>query len=113
MRETTKATYNFTKKDIVNSISGLPLQELDCPVTLEIESCCLKTEIDLETGEPKPSASFKTIDGVYYSSISTNVYDAAFDLIDFIDDEKKAITVRIDKRKAKKSEREFLTMTIL
>lgn len=109
------STKNFTKKDAINSRSGIALQEVidhsTQQASLIISKCAAMQVDDEETGEKKNVTVLITDDGFCYTSISPTVYDCTDDLVDIIDEEGET-EVRIRLRKAQKSGRDFLSMFI-
>lgn len=110
MRETTKKTRNYTKRMNVNAAVGLSLKDVN--KQLKVNAAAMHIQTDNETGEVKYAGVLVDVDGTIYSFISKAVVDVMPDVIDIIEEEGE-IDVRIDKRKSKDSEYEYLTLTIL
>lgn len=108
MREITKATKNFTKKMVINSRNGIPMQ--DNVGNIMVVAAAVMTDTDEETGEPKDVGVIVTSDKTFMTCISATIIDTLPDLIDIVDEEGET-EVRIDKRKSKGG-RDFLTLTI-
>lgn len=113
MRTIIDATKSFTKRDIINSRSGFPLQDFDGDsLTIpEIVAAAIMKDTDTETGEIKDITVLKTSNSHYFTSISATVYDCMEDVIGILDEE-STISVRVDKRKSK-GNRDFLTLVVL
>lgn len=102
---------NFTKRDMVNSKAGYPLQDFDgSKMEIKNVKAAAMTEV-VEDGEKKEVSIIVTDDNQYYTSISSTIYDSMPDIIDILDDETK-VDLRIIKRESK-SGREFLSVIVL
>lgn len=101
---------NFTKRDMVNSKAGYPLQDFDGQMEIKNVKAAAMTEV-VEDGEKKEVSIIVTDDNQYYTSISATIYDSMPDIIDILDDETK-VDLRIIKRESK-SGREFLSVIVL
>lgn len=111
MRKTTLQTKNFSKRDGMNSRNGFPLQDLDNKETIKVTAAAIMEDNDEETGEVKEIGVIVTPEKQYFTTISSTVIDAMYDLIDIMDEEGET-SIRLDKRQSKGG-REFLTITIL
>lgn len=113
MRDIITASKNFTRRDIINSRSGYPLQDFEGnSLTIpEVVAAAIMKDTDTETGEIKDITVIKTSDSHYFTSISATVYDCMEDVIEILDEE-STISVRVDKRTSK-GNREFLTIVVL
>lgn len=111
-REIIKQSNDFTKRDVVNSRAGKPLQDFEKSMTItNITAIATCKDVDEETGEIKNVGIFRTADMVYYTTISETVFDTLDDVIEILDEENE-ISVRVDKRKSN-SGRDFLTLVVL
>lgn len=111
MRNLIVSTNNFSKRNMMNSRNGLPLQELEDRAEIHLQAAAIIEDEDPETKELKEIGVLVTPESEYYTTISATVIDTMHDLIDIMDDEGTA-DVRIGKR-VSKGGRTFLTMTIL
>lgn len=106
------ASHNFSKKDIINSKNGIPLQDFEGDSTelRNITKAAMIEDVDPETGETK-YITVLVIGDDYYTSISGTIYDSMGDVLDVMADEEK-VDMRINRRKSKGG-RDFLTLNIL
>lgn len=112
MREIINKSTGFTKRDLVNSRAGNPLQDFEKSMTINnIMAIATCKDTDEETGEIKNVGILRTSDMVYYTTISETVFDTLDDVIDILDEEGE-ISVRVDKRRSN-SGRDFLTLVVL
>ena len=108
-------SYNFTKKDEINSISATPLQKVKGQV-LHVVGAAITMRPDEETGEEKKVGLIATDQGTF-SSISGTAIRGLDGIIDYMIDLQEDYTpVTIDvKVNAAKSNagREFITLEII
>lgn len=110
MREITNSI-NFTKRDAMNSRSGVSLQGLEVSSKLTLIAAAVIKDVKEETGEIQSIGVLVTNDKKYYTTISATVISCIGDLIDIIADE-GAVEVRLDKRQSKAG-RSYLVLTLL
>lgn len=112
MREIKLSTKNFSRRDIINSRAGKPLQDFDGSKKIEhVTAAAIAKDTDEETGEIRDVGIIKTADAEYYTTISATVLDSMDAVVEIIDDEGE-IDLRIDKRKSNGG-RDFLTLIVL
>lgn len=106
-----KATNNFTKRDLLNSKSGISLQDFSSNGDFPVTAAAIIEVVDEETGDIQNVTTLVTPDKDYVTSISQNIYETTQELIDIINEEGE---VSVSVRKAKsKGGRDFLSMIIL
>lgn len=107
-RNIIKATKSFSKRDAINSVNGLALQE-HADSDIVVTSAALIETID-DNGETKSVSVLVGENQDYYTSISSAVYNSTDILIELIDEEGQ-VTVTIEKRESKGG-RPYLVMMI-
>ena len=110
-------SYNFTKKDEINSVSATPLQKVKGQV-LTVRGAAITTRADEETGEERKVALLAADEGTF-SSISATAIKGLELIIDYMtdlagDSETEDVTVQV-KVNAQKSNagREFITLELV
>lgn len=106
-----KATTKFTKRHAINLGTAVSLQDVAGEKLIGIQAAAVVDDIDRETGETKPVAAFVDGDGIVYTSISSVVMESMDDIIDLID-EGETFDLTVMSRKAKGSNREFLSVVV-
>lgn len=105
-----KQSKNFSKRDLVNSKAGYPLQEFDGEMEIKNVVALAMAEVK-EDDDEKEVTIIVTEDKQYFTSISATIYDAMPDVIDILDEENK-VNLRILKRESKGG-RDFLSVVVL
>lgn len=108
-------SYNFTKKDEINSISATPLQKVKGQV-LRVTGAAITLRPDEETGEEKKVGLIATDQGTF-SSISGTAIKGLDDIIDYMSDlqegeEPVSVDIRINAAKSNAG-REFITLELV
>lgn len=109
-REIISKTENFTSKDLFNAHTANQLQDLEDGTTIKVDAIGIFKAPDMETGEEKEVACFKSGDE-YFTSISATVIESAEDLIDVIKEDGPQ-NVKLIKRKSRAG-RTFLSLMLL
>lgn len=109
MREIVKQSKKFTKKDLINSRSGEPLQG-HCEETLTVLSCAIIHDTD-NGGEERDVGTLVTDQGTM-TTISKNIIESIEDIIMLEEDGEEKIQIIVDMRKSKQG-RDYLSLTIL
>ena len=109
-------SYNFTKKDEVNSVSATPLQKFKDEV-LTLKGAAITERADQETGEMKKVAILVTDEHGTLTSISGTVINGLDLIIDYMTDmEEEAaqngVQVKVKSNRSNAG-REFLTLELL
>ena len=108
-------SYNFTKKDEINSISATPLQKVKGQI-LHVTGAAITIRPDEETGEEKKVGLIATDQGTF-SSISGTAIKGLDGIIDYMHDLQEGdtpITVDIKVNAAKSNAgREFITLELV
>lgn len=108
-------SYNFTKKDEINSISATPLQKVKGQV-LHVTGAAVTMRPDEETGEEKKVGLIATDQGTF-SSISGTAIKGLDGIIDYMRDLQEGdthVTVDIKVNAAKSNAgREFITLELV
>ena len=109
-------SYNFTKKDEINSISATPLQKVKGQV-LHVVGAAITMRLDEETGEEKKVGLIATDQGTFSSISGTAIkgLDGIIDyMIDLQEDDNTPVTIDIKVNAAKSNAgREFITLEIV
>lgn len=104
-------SYNFTRKDEINSVSATPLQNAKGEI-VNVTACAITERPDSETGEPVTVGLLVTEEYGAMSCISKTAIRGIDMLVDYMTDEdlgKCAIAIRAGKSNAG---REFITIEI-
>ena len=75
-------SYNFSKKDEINSVSATPLQKVKGQV-INVRGCAITERLDEETGEERKVALISAEEGTY-SSISATAIKGLELIIDYM-----------------------------
>ena len=103
-------SYNFTKKDEINSVSATPLQKVKSEV-LTVTGAAITMRPDEETGEEKKVGLLATDNGTF-SSISGTAIKGLDLIIDYMEEVKEPIQVKVNAAKSNAG-REFITLEIV
>ena len=103
-------SYNFTKKDEINSVSATPLQKVKGEV-LTVTGAAITMRPDEETGEEKKVGLLATNNGTF-SSISVTAIKGLDLIIDYMEEVKEPIQVKVNAAKSNAG-REFITLEIV
>lgn len=106
-------SYNFTKKDEINSVSATPLQKVKGEV-LTVTGAAITMRPDEETGEEKKVGLLATSNGTF-SSISGTAIKGLDLIIDYMEDMEEGegpIQVKVNAAKSNAG-REFITLEIV
>ena len=104
-------SYNFTKKDEINSVSATPLQKAKGQ-TLNVSGAAIATRVDEETGEERKVALLATDEGTF-SSISATAIKCLDLIIDYMTDETPdSVQVKVNAAKSNAG-REFITLELV
>ena len=105
------SSYNFTKKDEINSVSATPLQKVKGQ-TLNVRGAAVTTRVDEETGEERKVALLATDEGTF-SSISATAIKGLDLIIDYMTDETPdSVQVKVNAAKSNAG-REFITLELV
>ena len=110
-------SYNFTKKDEINSVSATPLQKAK-DQTLNVRGAAITTRVDVETGEERQVGLLSTDEGTY-SSISATVIKGLDLIIEYMkdlagDSDAEGVTAQVKVKAAKSNAgREFITLELV
>ena len=114
------SSYNFTKRDEINSVSATPLQKVKGQ-TLNVRGAAITTRVDEETGEERKVALLATDEGTF-SSISATaikgldlIIDYMIDLageVDSCGEEFDGVKVKVNASKSNAG-REFITLELV
>lgn len=110
-------SYNFSKKDEINSVSAIPLQKVKGQL-LNVHGAAITIRVDEETGEEKKVALLATDEGTY-SSISATAIKGLDLIIDYMtdlayDSETEDVTVQVKVNASKSNAgREFITLELV
>lgn len=102
-------SYNFTKKDEINSVSATPLQKVKGNV-LHVTGAAITTRTD-ENGEEMNVGLLSTQEGTF-SSISATAIKGLDLIIDYMTDEEAAVDVKVNVSKSNAG-REFITLELV
>lgn len=103
-------SYNFTKKDEINSVSATPLQKAKGEV-ITIKGAAITTRPD-ENGEDIEVALVSTIEHGMMSGISATAIRSLDLIIDYMEEVQEDIEVKI-KADTSNAGREFITLEII
>lgn len=103
-------SYNFSKKDEINSVSATPLQKVKGQ-TIHVTGAAITTRVDEETGEERKVALLATAEGTF-SSISATAIKGLELIIDYMTDEEAAVDVKVNASKSNAG-REFITLELV
>lgn len=105
-------SYNFTKKDEINSTSSTPLQNAKGE-KITVKGAAITERTDKDTGENKRVGLVSTIEYGVMSTISGTANDALDLIIDYMESE-KVETVEVNvKSNTSRGGREFITLELL
>lgn len=104
-------SYNFTKKDEVNSVSATPLQKFKEEV-LTVKGAAVTERADQETGEMKKVAILVTEEHGTLTSISGTVLNGIDLIIDYMEEVQTDVQVKVKSNRSNAG-REFLTLELL
>lgn len=102
-------SYNFTKKDEINSVSATPLQKVKGNV-LHVTGAAITTRMD-ENGEEISVGLISSQEGTF-SSISATAIKGLDMIIDYMTDEESAVDVKVNVSKSNAG-REFITLELV
>ena len=108
-------SYNFTKKDEINSISATPLQKVKSQV-LHVTGAAITMRPDEETGEEKKVGLIATDQGTFSSISGTAIkgLDGIIDYMHELQEDDTPITVDVKVNAAKSNAgREFITLELV
>lgn len=111
MKKLLTATNNFDKKDLINSRSGLSLQDEENGFVIEVTKAATMEDIDEESGEVKRISVLIDHEGKTYTSISATIDDIMDDVIELLD-EGEPVSLRLLKRTSSNG-REFLSFQVM
>lgn len=104
-------SYNFTKKDEINSSSSTPVQNVKGE-KVTLVGAAITSRPDLETGEEKEVGLLSTTEYGVLSTISPSAIKSLNLIIDYLEETKEAdVKININVGKSKGG-REFITLTI-
>lgn len=103
-------SYNFSKKDEINSVSATPLQKVK-GTRLHITGAAITIRPDEETGEEKKVGLLATDEGTF-SSISATAIKGLELIIDYMTEEEVAVDVQVNASKSNAG-REFITLELV
>lgn len=103
-------SYNFTKKDEINSVSATPLQKVKGEI-LHVVGAAITTRIDEDTKEERQVALLSTDIGTF-TSISGTVIKGLDLIIDYMTEEEVSADVKVNASKSNAG-REFITLELL
>lgn len=104
-------SYNFSKKDEINSVSATPLQKVKGQV-LNVHGCAITERLDEETGEERKVALISAEEGTY-SSISATAIKGLDLIIDYMTEEELSnCQVKVIASKSNAG-REFITLELV
>lgn len=105
------SSYNFTKKDEINSVSATPLQKVKGQV-LNVRGAAITTRADEETGEDRKVALLAADEGTF-SSISATAIKGLDLIIDYMEDEQpESVQLKVNASKSNAG-REFITLELV
>ena len=102
-------SYNFTKKDEINSVSATPLQKVKGNV-LHVTGAAITTRMD-ENGEEMNVGLLSSQEGTF-SSISATAIKGLDLIIDYMTEEDSAVDVKVNVSKSNAG-REFITLELV
>jgi hypothetical protein len=102
-------SYNFTKKDEINSVSATPLQKVKGNV-LHVTGAAITTRTD-ENGEEMNVGLLSSQEGTF-SSISATAIKGLDLIIDYMTEEDSAVDVKVNVSKSNAG-REFITLELV
>lgn len=103
-------SYNFTKKDEINSVSATPIQKAKDEV-ITLKGAAITTRPD-ENGEDVEVALLSTIEHGMMSGISATAIKSLDLIIDYMEEVQEDIEVKIKVEKSNAG-REFITLEII
>lgn len=103
-------SYNFTKKDEINSVSATPIQKAKGEV-ITLKGAAITTRQD-ENGEETEVALLSTIEHGMMSGISATAIKSLDLIIDYMEEVQEDIEVKIKVEKSNAG-REFITLEII
>ena len=106
------ASYNFTRKDEINSVSATPLQNAKGE-KVTVTGCAITERVDEETGENKTVGLLVTEEYGAMSCISKTAIKGISLLVDYMTDENmEKCPIKVNSGKSNAG-REFITIEIL
>ena len=102
-------SYNFTKKDEINSVSATPLQKVKGNI-LHVTGAAITTRVD-ENGEEISVGLLSSQEGTF-SSISATAIKGLDLIIDYMTEEESAVDVKVNTSKSNAG-REFITLELV
>ncbi len=103
-------SYNFSKKDEINSVSATPLQKVKGE-TLHVTGAAITVRVDEETKEERQVALLASDQGTF-TSISGTVIKGLDLIIDYMTEEEAAVDVKVNASKSNAG-REFITLELM
>ena len=103
-------SYNFSKKDEINSVSATPLQKVKGQ-TLHVTGAAITVRVDEETKEERQVALLAADEGTF-SSISATAIKGLDLIIDYMTDEEVSVDVKVNVSKSNAG-REFITLELV
>ncbi len=103
-------SYNFSKKDEINSVSATPLQKVKGN-TLTVTGAAITTRIDEDTKEERQVALLATNEGTF-TSISATAIKGLDLIIDYMTEEESSVKVKVNSSKSNAG-REFITLELV
>ena len=103
-------SYNFSKKDEINSVSATPLQKVKGQA-LHVTGAAITVRVDEETKEERQVALLISDQGTF-TSISGTVIKGLDLIIDYMTDEETAVDVKVNASKSNAG-REFITLELV
>lgn len=104
-------SYNFTKKDEINSVSATPLQKVKNEI-LTVSGAAITSRMDEETQEERQVGLLATDKGTF-SSISATAIKGLDLIIDYMTEENaQSVQVKVNCSKSNAG-REFITLELI
>lgn len=103
-------SYNFTKKDEINSVSATPLQKVKGNI-LSVTGAAITVRVDEETGEERKVALLATNEGTF-SSISGTAIKGLELIIEYMTEEDTSVQIKVNAAKSNAG-REFITLELV
>lgn len=104
-------SYNFSKKDEINSVSATPLQKVKGQV-LNLRGCAITKRMDEETGEEREVGLLAADEGTF-TSISATAIKGLDLIIDYMTDEElSSCQIKVISSKSNAG-REFITLELV
>ena len=102
-------SYNFSKKDEINSVSAIPLQKVKGNI-LNVNGAAITTRAD-ENGEEIQVGLLATSEGTF-SSISGTAIKGLNLIIDYMTEEDTTVQVKVNVQKSNAG-RDFITLELV